>query len=53
MDLQDARVLVYCQVYVIEKKPLTIATVVTFVVCAVVLGVLIFCSVRREKLQVS
>jgi len=53
MDLQDARVLVYRQVYVIENKPLTIAIVVTFVVCAVVLGVLIFCSVRREKLQVS
>ena len=53
MDLQDARVLVYRQVYVIENKPLTIAIAVTFVVCAVVLGVLIFCSVRREKLQVS
>ena len=53
IDLQDARVLVYRQVYIIENKPLTIAIVVTFVVCSVVLGVLVSCSVRRKKLQVS
>ena len=52
-DLRDALVLIYRRVYLTESRPLLLPISCAFIVSALVLGVLIFCSARRKKIQVS
>jgi len=53
INLQDSHVVIYHQVYLTESKPFFLPIFCMFIVSALVLGVLAFCSVRRKKLQVS
>ena len=52
-DLRDALVLIYRRVYLTESRPLLLPISCAFIVSALVLGVLIFCSARKKKIQVS
>ena len=51
-DLRDALVLIYRRVYLTESRPLLLPISCAFIVSALILGVLIFCSARRKKIQV-
>ena len=53
VNLQDSHVVIYRQVYLTERRRFFLPIVCTFLISALVLGVLIFFSVRNKKFQVS
>ena len=53
IDLQDASVFKYRRSFVTEAKSISSAIGATFVVTAVVFGVLAFCSIKRKVRKVS
>ena len=53
INLQDSHVVIYRQVYLTERSPFFLPIVCIVLVSALVLGVLIFFSVQKKKLQVS
>ena len=53
INLQNTHVVIYRQVYLTKTRPFFLPIFCLFIVSALVLGVLIVCSVRRKKLQVS
>ena len=53
INLQDSHVVIYRQVYLTERRRFFLPIMCMFIVFAIVLGVLIFFSVRNKKLQVS
>ena len=53
INLRDSHVVIHHQVYLTESKPFFLPIFCKFIVSALVVSVLVFCSVRRKKLQVS
>ena len=52
IDLQNADVLTYRQVIFEKNKTVVASSMTLFILCAIVLGTLVLCSVRRKKLKV-
>ena len=52
IDLQNADVLTYRQVIFEKNKTVVASSMTLFILCAIVLGTLVLCSVRTKKLKV-
>ena len=52
IDLQNADVFTYRQVIFEKNKTVVASSMTLFILCAIVLGTLVLCSVRRKKLKV-
>ena len=53
INLQDSHVIIYRQVYFTKNRFFLLPILCLFIVSVIVWGVLVFCSTRKKKLQVS